>query len=157
MKKGFTLLLVEDDSNDIELLRHALEDSAERAGVKVRLEITRDGEEAIKYLSGKEEFLERHRFPFPDLVVLDLKMNGLSGLDVLAWLKGHEEYRRVPKIVLSSSSLERDVDEAYRLGANTFFQKPPSLRELRELLYHLVSYWGRTQRPVIRHAPVIPN
>jgi CheY-like chemotaxis protein len=157
MKKGFALLLVEDDSNDIELFRHALEESAERAGVRVRLEVTRDGKEAIKYLSGQEGFAERQRFPFPDLIVLDLKMPGVTGLDVLAWLKGHEEYRRVPKIVLSSSSLERDVEEAYRLGANTFFQKPASLHELRELLYHLVSYWGRTQRPIIRYATAAPN
>lgn len=151
MKRGFTLLLVEDDPNDVELFRHALEHAAPRAHIKVRLEITHHGEEAIRYLSGSGAFAHRSRFPFPDLVVLDLKMPGLNGLDVLAWLKDHHEYRRVPKILLSSSSLERDVDEAYRLGVNTFFQKPSNLQELRELLYHLVSYWGLTQRSIIRH------
>jgi CheY-like chemotaxis protein len=152
MKKGFTLLLVEDDLNDIRFFRHALGDASDRAGIKVRLEVTYDGEEAIQYLSGAGDFSDRSRFPFPDLVVLDLKMPRLNGLDVLAWLKGHEEYRRLPKILLSSSSMEQDVDEAYRLGVNTFFQKPPTLSGLRELLYHLVSYWGLTQRPIIRHA-----
>jgi len=151
MKRGFTLLLVEDDANDIGFFRHALADASDRAAIKVRLEITRDGEEAIQYLSGTGDFSDRVRFPFPDLIVLDLKMPRLTGLDVLAWLKGHEEYRRVPKILLSSSSMEQDVDAAYRLGVNTFFQKPPNLSGLRELLYHLVSYWGLTQRPIIRH------
>jgi len=78
-------------------------------------------------------------------------MPGLNGLDVLAWLKEHEEYQRIPKILLSASSEECDVEEAYRLGANTFFQKPVSFREFQELVYHIVCYWAHTQRPVIRH------
>ena len=152
MKRGFTLLLVEDDLNDVAFFRIALEDAAVRAAIRVRLEVTHDGEEAIEYLSGAGNFADRIQYPFPDVIVLDLKMPRLTGLDVLTWLKGHEEYRRVPKILLSSSSLEKDVEDAYRLGVNTFFQKPASLTGLRELLYHLVAYWGLTQRPIIRHA-----
>jgi CheY-like chemotaxis protein len=78
-------------------------------------------------------------------------MPRLNGLDVLAWLKEHEEYQRIPKILLSGSSDESDVDEAYRLGVNTYFQKPATPNEFRELVYHIVCYWAHTQRAVIRH------
>jgi CheY-like chemotaxis protein len=152
MKRGFTLLLAEDDENDIVFFRQALEEAAEKATVPVRLEVTQDGEEALQYLKGEGEFSNREKYPFPDIFVTDLKMPRLTGLDVLAWLKEREEYRRLPKILLSGSSEESDVEEAYRLGVNTFFQKPTTLNEFRELVYHVVCYWAHTERPVIRHA-----
>src|SRR5262245_13987366 len=116
MKRGFTLLLAEDDENDILLFEHALAKGVEKTSVPIRLEVTRNGEEAIRYLKGEHEFSDREKYPFPDLFVTDLKMARLSGLDVLAWLKGHEEYQRLPKIVVSASCAESDVDQAYRLG-----------------------------------------
>ena len=79
-------------------------------------------------------------------------MPRLTGLNVLAWLKGHEEYRRLPKIMLSGSAEERDIEEAYRLGVNTYFQKPSSLDEFRELIHYMIGYWAHTQTPMIRHA-----
>jgi CheY-like chemotaxis protein len=151
MKRGFTLLLAEDDENDIVFFRQALEEAAEKATVPVRLEVTPNGEEAIRYLKGEGEFSDRAKHPFPQIIVTDLKMPRLTGLDVLAWLKEHEEYQRVPKILLSASSEEHEVDEAYRLGVNTFFQKPVSLNQFRDLVYHLVGYWAHTERPVVRH------
>lgn len=151
MKRGFTLLLAEDDENDVTFFRQALEEAAAKASVPVRLFVTRDGEETLRYLKGEGKFSDREGYPFPQLIVTDLKMPLLNGLGVLAWLRAHEEYRRVPKIVLSASREECDVDEAYRLGANTFFQKPSTLNEFQELVYHLVCYWAHTQRPVIRH------
>src|SRR4029077_19552734 len=120
MKRGFTLLLAEDDENDIVFFRQALEEAAEKATVPVRLEVTPNGEEAIRYLKGEGEFSDRAKHPFPQIIVTDLKMPRLNGLDVLAWLKDHEEYQRVPKLLLSASSEEHEVDEAYRLGVNTF-------------------------------------
>jgi CheY-like chemotaxis protein len=86
------------------------------------------------------------------LIVLDLKMPRLTGLDVLKWLAEHPEYRRVPKVLLSGSAEERDIDAAYRLGVNTYFQKPSSLAEFREMVHLMVNYWAHTQRPVIRHS-----
>ena len=151
MKRGFTLLLVEDNEDDILFFEMALEESAQRASVPVRLEITRDGEEALAYLNGEGEFRDREKHPFPQVVVTDLQMPRLNGLDVLAWLKEHDEYQRIPKILLSGSCEECDVDEAYRLGVNTYFQKPNSAEDYRELVFHIVSYWAHTERPVIRH------
>jgi CheY-like chemotaxis protein len=152
MKRGFTLLLAEDDPNDAMLFQRALEESARIAAVPIRLQVIGDGEQAIEYLKGEGEFQDRDKYPFPEIVVTDLKMPRLNGLGVLAWLRENEQYQRMPKILLSGSSEECDVDEAYRLGANTFFQKPDSLGEYRELVYHIVCYWAHTQRPMIRHA-----
>src|SRR5215467_6443599 len=121
MKRGFTLLLIEDSEDDILFFRDAIAQASEKTSVPIRVEVTRDGEEGIEYLSGAGGFSDREKFPFPDLVITDLKMPRVSGLGVLEWLKGHEEYQRIPKIVVTASSVEGDIDQAYRLGANTFF------------------------------------
>ena len=152
MNRGFTMLLVEDDEHDLALFRHALQKSAHDTGLKIQLYMVRDGEEAIEYLRGAGPFTDRALHPFPDIIVLDLKMPRLNGLDVLRRLKEHRQYSRVPKILLSGSSQERDIDEAYELGVNTYFQKPTSLAELRELVHHMICYWALTKRSVIRHS-----
>jgi len=153
MKRGFTMLLAEDSKDDVALFRHALERSARQTQLNIKLELVPDGAQAIEYLEGEGRFADRLLHPFPDIIVLDLKMPRLTGLDVLKWLKEHEDYARIPKILLSGSSEERDIDEAYRLGVNTYFQKPVSLEEFRELVHHMVCYWAHTQTPLIRHAP----
>ena len=150
MKRGFTLLLAEDDENDILLFEHALTMSAQKAALPIRLEVTRGGEEAILYFKGQGDFCDREKHPLPDIFVTDLKMSGLSGFDVLAWLKRHEEFQRLPKIVMSASCMDSDIDQAYRLGANTFFKKPTNLKELAELIYCIVCYWSCTEKLVIR-------
>jgi len=152
MKRGFTLLLAEDNEDDVLFFRRALKESAERVHVPIRLEVTRDGSEALAYLKGEGEFRDREKYPFPEIVVTDLKMTQVNGLEVLAWLREHEEYHRIPKILLSGSCEECDVDEAYRLGVNTYFQKPSLPEDYKELVYCIVLYWVHTERPVIRHA-----
>jgi CheY-like chemotaxis protein len=139
------ILVAEDDPNDFELLRRALPDN----GLQIDLQIARDGEELIEYLRGKKEFADRVRHPFPDLIVLDLKMPRLNGLDVLKWFRYHADCARLPKIMLSGSSLEKDVEEAYRLGVNTFFVKPHSLKKLRELMRRVIDYWAWSERPEV--------
>ena len=151
MKRGFTLLLAEDAAVDVFLFKQALAASAERVHVPIRLEVTRNGGEALAYLKGEGEFRNREKYPFPEIVVTDLNMPEVNGLEVLAWLREHEEYHRVPKILLSGSCEECDVDEAYRLGVNTYFQKPSSAEDYNELVYSIVLYWVHTERPVIRH------
>jgi CheY-like chemotaxis protein len=118
MKHGFTILLAEDDGNDVVLFKHAVEESAAESFIKIIVHVVHDGAEAIAYLSGEGIFANRKANPFPDLIVLDLKMPRLNGLDVLRWLYDHPEYRRIPKILLSGSGEERDIDQAYQLGAN---------------------------------------
>ena len=152
MKRGFTILLADDDDNDAEIFKHVVAETAQKSQIAIGICVVRDGVEAIDYLSGQGGFQDRETFPFPFLIVLVLKMPRLTGLDVLQWLAEHPEYRRVPKVLLSGSAEERDIDTAYRLGVNTYFQKPSSLTEFRVLIHLMINYWARTQRPVIRHA-----
>jgi CheY-like chemotaxis protein len=156
MKRDFAILLAEDDENDAVLFSRTVAESARQSGIRIEVRAVGDGDEAIAYLGGEGKYGDRGAYPFPGLIVLDLKMPRLSGLDVLKWLMEHPEYRRVPKILMSGSSEERDIDAAYRLGVNTYFQKPGSLEEYRELIHIMVSYWAHTQRPVIYHPSAPP-
>jgi len=92
MKRGFTMLLAEDSKDDVALFRHALERSARKTHLNIKLELAPDVAHAIEYLEGEGRFADRLLHPFPDIIVLDLKMPCLTGLDVLKWLNEHEEY-----------------------------------------------------------------
>jgi CheY-like chemotaxis protein len=137
------ILVAEDDPKDLALLRHAVREIE----CPVHLVVVRDGEEAIEYLRGDGPFGDRGRHPLPDLLLLDLKMPRVTGLEVLKWIKRHKDSARIPTIMLSGSGLEADVEEAYRLGVNTYFTKPNELGKLSELLGLLIQYWSRSQRP----------
>ena len=151
MKRGFVMLVADDDANDLALLKLAVELGARKAGIRITVQAVEDGETAIAYLSGGGKFARRDIFPFPDIIVLDLKMPGLDGLDILEWLGNNDEYRRIPKIMLSGSGQERDVEEAYRLGVNTYFQKSANFDEFKELIHDMIRYWSHTERPIIKH------
>jgi len=146
------MLVAEDDGNDLALFRLMVAEAAKKTGLTIYLQATRDGEETIEYLSGAGKFADRYSHPFPDIIVLDLKMPRLSGLEVLKWIKNHHEYMIIPKIMLSGSGEESDIYKAYRLCVNTYFQKPNSLEEYRELIHHLISYWAHTKRSTVKHS-----
>jgi CheY-like chemotaxis protein len=148
VKAKFTLLVAEDSDTDLMLLTHAVA----QLGEGVDLQVTRDGDEVIRYLLGTGEFADRERHPFPDLVMLDLKMPRLSGSGVLRWLQGQPDCAHIPRIIMSGSSVMKDVEECYELGANTYFMKPTGLSELRELIGYIVGYWLRSQRLVPHHS-----
>ena len=137
------ILVAEDDANDRVLLTHALT----RDCLPVRVLMVGDGQEAINYLHGEGPFADRARYPMPDLLLLDLKMPRLNGLDVLRWLRSNDICHALPVIIFSGSGLEKDVQEAYRLGANTYFQKLGDPRALVALLRLVVQYWLVSMRP----------
>jgi CheY-like chemotaxis protein len=143
MKERLIILLAEDDPQDIALLGLSLP----RTGVPVELQVTRDGQETLEYLQGEGRFSNRQMHPVPDLLMLDLKMPRVDGLEVVRWVRSTDEWSSIPIVMLSSSTLDRDIQEAYRLGANTFFSKPNGLPQLRELIRLVVSYWASSQRP----------
>ena len=124
------ILYVENDDNDIFLLQRALK----RIGFPHRFAAVRNGREAIAYLSGTERYVDRQEFPLPHLLVLDLKMPELSGLDVLRWTRGQSEYQALPILLLSSSTQPSDVADAREHGANAFAVKPGTPQELEAVL-----------------------
>ena len=137
MRTDRCVLLAEDDPNDVFFLQHAFKE----AGIRNPLLAVGDGQEAIEYLSGVGKFSDRNRFPFPGLLILDLKMPRKTGLDVLQWLRQEDELRCVPTIMLSSSAHPTDVEKAYRLGVNAFVVKPPGTSQRAELARMIKSFW----------------
>ena len=135
-KQSYLLLLIEDDANDILLFQKAISKSE----LDVELVVQRDGEKAISYLSGGIEGKDQ---PDPDLVLLDLKLPRRSGFEVLEWIKNHPKLNTTPVVILSSSKQSQDVNNAYKLGANSFLVKPTGFTELNKLIADLGSYWFR--------------
>ena len=116
MNGGYPILLVEDSPDDVLLIERVFN----RADFNHPLRTVTDGEKAIEYLKGLEEYSDRAAYPYPGLVILDLKMPGLGGFDVIRWMRGHPQAKLVPIIVISGSSEPADVNRAYELGANAF-------------------------------------
>jgi CheY-like chemotaxis protein len=141
----FIVLVADDDANDLRLLRRAMP-----ASEQVELLEVHDGEELIEYLSGQGRFADRARYPKPDLLLLDLKMPRVDGLQVLDWLAQHPEYAQLPRVMLSGSGLEQDVEEAYRRGANTYFAKPSEFDRFQKLIRVAIDYWTMSERPRLR-------
>ena len=131
------ILVADDDPQDIALLKRAFI----KAGISVPLYCVRDGQEAIDYLLGENGFSDREAYPFPSLLLLDIKMPRLSGFDVLSWLKSQPSLKRMPVLMFSSSNLRRDVNHSADLGANAFLQKPHSLEQLLHLVTSIKNFW----------------
>ena len=131
------ILLAEDDPNDVLLIQRALQ----RNQVVNPLQVVRDGEEAIAYLSGQGAFADRERHPLPVLMLMDLKMPRKSGLEVLEWVRQQPGLKRLPITVLTSSNQSPDINRAYELGANSYLVKPAGFDSLLELVKNLDMYW----------------
>ena len=141
MPETGVILLVEDREDDILLIRKAFE----RAFLNNPLQIVRSGDEAVQYLRGEGKFANRAEYPLPALVLLDLKMPGMDGFEVLNWIRHSEGISTLPVIVLTSSSEIRDVNRAYQLGANSFFVKEFDFQQAVELS-SLIRRWILTAR-----------
>lgn len=130
-------LLVEDDPDQVILLRR----SFRRANLLNPLQVVTSGEEAIEYLSGTGKFANRVEFPLPSLVLLDLKMPGIDGFDVLLWIRRQPTMASLRVVVLSTSDETRDIDRAYKLGANSFLVKPSDFEHFVQVSQALNGYW----------------
>jgi CheY-like chemotaxis protein len=126
----WTVLVAEDDVNHVYCIRYALE----QASVSSHLAVVDDGDEAVKYLKGDGKYANRAQYPYPDLLLLDLKMPRVPGLEVMAWMQQQPEHRNLPTIVLTVSQELRDVTRAYQLGAKSFLVKPVNMQDLQNLL-----------------------
>ncbi len=132
-----TILHVEDDPND----RLFVERAFKKAGVPVELRTVSSGEEAVRYLSAEGAFADRRSFPAPAFILLDLKLTGMSGFDILEWARKQHGSRLLPIAVLTSSREGTDVKRAYEAGATTYFVKPADTEDLQSLLKTLADYW----------------
>jgi len=131
------ILLVEDNPDDVELTLRAFH----KANLANDVRVARDGEEALDYLFARGPHQGRDPDSDPHLVLLDLKLPKVDGLEVLRQLRGDERTRGLPVVVLTSSQEERDVVESYRLGANSYVRKPVDFHEFTEATNQLGLYW----------------
>lgn len=136
------ILIAEDLESEQEIYKAALK----KIGAP-DFRFVQDGVDAIDYLKGEKQFADRSVHPFPSCMLLDLKMPRMDGFEVLEWMSDHPDCRVIPTIVMSNSSLENDVNRAYQLGANAFFTKPSTLREMVEVLALIHHFWTVSQRP----------
>ena len=145
MASQTTILIAEDDENDVFILRRAFQ----KAGLPCNLPHVADGEAAIAYLKGHAPYTDRAQYPFPSLMLLDLKMPKVNGFDVLAWLQTQPELHRLPVVVLSASELEADKLQVRQLGGQDYRTKPYEFDALVELVRELGARWlNRTPQAV---------
>lgn len=131
------ILLVEDNEDDIFLMKRAVKS----ANMINPLIIVTDGQQAVDYLSGAGEYSDRTEYPLPCLLLLDMKLPYRNGLDVIKWIRQESSLQTLLVVFLTSSPREMDIAEAYRLGANAFLVKPPSVEKLTDMLKALRNFW----------------
>ena len=132
------VLVVEDNPNDVTITKRAMR----KSDVKCELHVARDGEEALDALYQKGEFVDT---PRPDLILLDINLPKINGLEVLAKVKEDERLRRIPVIVLTISEREEDMVKAYDSGAASYMTKPVDSKDFERLIQTVQDYWKIAQ------------
>ncbi len=135
--KSKTILLVEDNPSDIGLTRRALGKSR----ISNDLVVVEDGQEALDYLFGTDPLTGQNVNELPALILLDLKLPKVDGLEVLRQIRADERTHRQPVVILTTSSEEDDVAQSYDMGANSFIRKPVDFNQFAEAVQHLGLYW----------------
>ena len=141
--KLIEILLVEDNPNDEELTLHALRKNK----LINTIHVVRDGEEALDYIFCQGEYSHRSINKPPTVILLDLKLPKVEGLEVLRQIKRDDRTRTIPVVVLTSSQLERDIVESYRLGVNSFVSKPVEFDEFTHAVSEIGLYWAIINQP----------
>ncbi|MDZ4338585.1 MAG: response regulator [candidate division NC10 bacterium] len=137
------ILLVEDNPADVELTMHALR----RNNLANRIHVARDGEEALDFLFCRGSHSKRSFDNPPRMVLLDLKLPKVDGLEVLRQLKGDSRTKAIPVVILTSSKEDRDMVSGYRFGVNSYIQKPVDFTAFRETIKQLGLYWMVVNQP----------
>lgn len=141
--EAIELLLVEDNPRDVELTLVAFE----RFNLANRVFVVRDGAEALEYLFATGAHAGREDDPHPHVVLLDLKLPKVDGIEVLRAIRGDPRTRTIPVVVLTSSRMERDIVDAYELGVNSYIVKPLDFEQFAEAVRGLGAYWLLLNQP----------
>jgi two-component system, response regulator len=131
------ILLVEDNHMDVVLTLDAFKE----AKLKNKINVARNGQEALDYLFGNGKYADRNEFPIPSLILLDLKMPGIDGFEVLRQIKNTEKLKRIPVVILTSSKEEGDRALSYDIGANSYLLKPVSFDGFTDVVRRIDDYW----------------
>jgi CheY-like chemotaxis protein len=130
------ILLVDDNPHDVVLLRLAFR----RVGIIDPIKLVKDGADAVRYLRGEGAYADRHAYPAPTLMLLDLKMPQTSGFDVLRWVREQPFLKHLTVVVMTGSKESEDVQRAYELGADSYLVKPTKFSDLVKITQSLKSY-----------------
>jgi two-component system response regulator len=144
---GIQILLVEDNPADVELTLHALRESK----LANSIQVVRDGEEALDFLFCRGGFQNRSYDSLPRMILLDLKLPKVDGLEVLRAIKEDPRTRSIPVVILTSSKQDRDLINGYQLGVNSYIQKPVDFVQFRDTVRQLGLYWL-----VVNAVPPVP-
>jgi two-component system response regulator len=131
------ILLVEDNASDIELTRRALQ----KSHIANEMIVVEDGQEALDYLFGSAPLTSQKMNELPALILLDLKLPRVDGLQVLRSIRADDHTSRLPVVILTTSSEEDDIAQSYDLGANSYIRKPVDFKQFVESVQHLGLYW----------------
>jgi CheY-like chemotaxis protein len=139
------ILIVDDDAND----RSLIEAAFSQIGVSEPVNCVGGGAEAVEYLKGVGKYADRNRFPFPHLLLLDLKMARMNGFEFLHCIRSYPNLMVIPTVVFTSSEDLNDLRKAYLLGANSYFVKAKTFEELCEQIKSIYSYWMHVRVPPV--------
>jgi CheY-like chemotaxis protein len=130
------ILLVDDNPHDVVLIRLAFR----KVGIIDTIQLVKDGGEAIRYVQGEGLYADRIHYPPPTLLLLDLKMPGANGFEVLKWIRAQEHLDSLVVVVMSGSRDDADIQRAYELGANSYLIKPTKFEDLVRMMESLKDY-----------------
>lgn len=138
------ILLVDDNPHDVILIRLAFR----KVGIIDAIHLVKNGDEAMRYIAGEEKYSDRRLYPPPTLVLLDLKMPGANGFEVLKWIRSQETFADLVVVVMSGSRDDADIQRAYELGANSYLIKPSKFEDLVRMMESLKDYqtWSGRKR-----------
>ena len=139
------ILLVEDNPRDVEMTLRALA----KHNLANKVFVVKDGAEALDFIFAKGDYADRNRDRIPKVVLLDLKLPKVSGLEVLRAIKGDAQARTIPVVVLTSSQEEKDMVESYKLGVNSYIVKPVDFDKFLESVGQLGLYWLLINKPLV--------
>jgi CheY-like chemotaxis protein len=140
-----TILLVDDDENDVLVMTMAMK----KVGMPCPIRVAKDGRDAQDYLSGAGKFADRSEYPLPCLMLVDLKLPRIMGLEVLRWLRERPEFDSTIVLVLSSSPMPDDIDRAYHLRANAYLVKPSGFENLQLMAQAIKDFWFMKNQPAL--------